>query len=186
MNIWWIWKFKIFLSSFQKVIFHDHLIIGWEVMPIWSSNHTLSSFDHISLTTHEKLMILDFLEMGEKDIQLSCWPKIHLKPLWCWKVKLNVDQKLAIFGNLKLQVTFHFWKLLIWLQNLQDRCLSWWINLFWTWMKCLKPFLHLLALSWLAVDFYGPQMTWTCTDELGPLPLGKFPTKWNPSSYKLL
>jgi hypothetical protein len=34
--------------------------------------------------------------------------------------------------------------------------LTWWINLFGTWMKCLKPFLHLLALSWLAVDFYGP------------------------------
>jgi hypothetical protein len=50
---------------------------------------------------------------------------------------------------LKLQVTFHFWKLLIWLQNLQGRCLSWWIGLVWTWMKCLKPFLHLIALSWL-------------------------------------
>ena len=94
-------------------------------------------------------MILDFLEMGEKDIQLSCWPKFHLKPLWCWKVKLKVDQKLAVFGNFQLQVTFHFWKLLIWLQNLQGRCLPWWIGLFRTWMKCLKPFLHLIALSWL-------------------------------------
>jgi hypothetical protein len=66
---------------------------------------------------------------------------------------------------LKLQVTFHFGKFLIWLQILQDKCLTWWISLSWTWMKCLKPFLHLLALSWLSIDFYGPQMTWTCTDD---------------------
>ena len=88
---------------------------GSKVMALWSFMHTWWSFDHNFPTIHQMLMILDFLEMGEKDLQLSCWTKFHLKLLWCWKVKLNVNQKLAIFGNLKLQVTFHFGKLLIWL-----------------------------------------------------------------------
>ena len=127
-----------------------------KVMACRTSMYTLWSFAHNFSTIHQMLMILEFLEMGEKDLQLLCWTKFHLKLLWCWKVKLNVVQKLAISGNLKLQVTFLFWKLLIWLQILQCRHLSWWMNLFGTWMKCLKPFLHLLALSWLAVDFYGP------------------------------
>jgi hypothetical protein len=56
--------------------------------------------------------------------------------------------------------------------------LTCWINLFGTWMKCLKPFLHLLALSWLAVDFYGPQMTWNCTVDFEPLALGQIASKW--------
>jgi hypothetical protein len=86
---------------------------------------------------------------------------------------------------LKLQVTFHFWKLLIWLQNLQGSCLTWWIGLFWTWMKCLKSFLHLLALSSCIVDCTGPQMTLPCPDQLEPQPLEEFAQKWNPSSYKL-
>ena len=145
-------------ESWQALCKKRHSIWSFrsKVMACWSSMHTWQWFDHISSTTHHKFMILDFLEMGEKDLQLSCWTKFHLKPLWCWKVELKLVQKLAIFGNLKLQVTFHFGKLLIWLQNLQGRCLTCWINLFGTWMKCLKPFLHLLALSWLSVDFYGP------------------------------
>jgi hypothetical protein len=32
MDFWWTWKSKIFLSSFQKVQDHDHLMNGWEVM----------------------------------------------------------------------------------------------------------------------------------------------------------
>jgi hypothetical protein len=39
-------------------------------MPIWIFKHTLPWLDHISSTTHHKYMILNFLEMGEKDIQI--------------------------------------------------------------------------------------------------------------------
>ena len=153
MIIWWIFmqcdecfgKFMSWEEFYKKS--HSIWSFGSKDMAFWSSMHTWQWFDHIFSTIHQMLRILDFLEMGEKDIQLSCWTKFHLKLLWCWKVELKLVQNLAIFGNLKLQVTFHFGKLLIWLQNLQGMSLTCWINLFGTWMKCLKPFLHLLALS---------------------------------------
>ena len=112
--------------------------------------------------------------------------KISLEAYLMLESWVEVGLKLAIFGNLKLQVTFHFGKLLIWLQNLQCRHLSWWMNLFGTWMKCLKPFLHLLALSWHAVDFHGPQMTWNCIVDFEPLTPGQVASKWTLGSHKLI
>ena len=85
---------------------HSNWSLGSKDMAIWSFKHTLPWFDHNSLTIHHEFMILDFLEMGEKDLQLLCWTKFHLKPPWCWKVELKLVQKLAIFGNLK--ITGHF------------------------------------------------------------------------------
>ena len=120
---------------------------GSKVMACWTSMYTLQSLDHNFSTTHQMLMILNFLKRGVKDLQLSCWPKFKLKLLWCWKVKLNMVQNLPFLETWKLEVIFHFWKLLIWLQILQGRCLTCWITFFGTWMKCLNPFLHLLALS---------------------------------------
>ena len=71
-------------------------------MAIWSSMHTWQSFDHISSTIHQMLMILDFLEMGERDIQLSCWTKFHLKLFWtCNFVVKN-------FPFLETSLTSHF------------------------------------------------------------------------------
>ena len=91
---------------------------------------------------------------------------------WSW------SKNLPFLETFKLQVTFHFGKLLIWLQNLQGRCLTCWITFFGTWMKCFKPFFHLLALSWLAVDFYRPKMTWSCTVDFEPSTLGQIASKW--------
>ena len=45
--------------------------------------------DHNLPTTHEKWVFLDFLEMGEQYLQLSCWTKIHLKLVW-WS---NFEEK---------------------------------------------------------------------------------------------
>ena len=102
MIMWWIFMqcdewFGKFMSweEFGK---KEHSIWSYEskVMAFWSSMHTWQWLDHISLTIHQMLMILDFLEMGERDIQLSCWTKIHLKLLWWCKIKLNLNQNLSI------------------------------------------------------------------------------------------
>ena len=148
----WFGKFM----SWGAICKKSHSIWSYEskVMAFWSFKHTWQWFDHISSTIHQMLIILDFLEMGERDIQLSCWTKIHLKLLWCWKVELNLVQKLSIFGNLKLQVTFHFGKLLTWPQNLQCRCLTWLISLVWTWMGWRNSIPTLKALNWLSVDLH--------------------------------
>ena len=84
---------------------HPFWSFGWEVMSIWSSMHTLPCSDHISLTTHEKLMILDFLEMGEKDLQLSCSTKFNLKLSWWCNLELKTFPFLAI-SNYKLLSIF--------------------------------------------------------------------------------
>ena len=94
--------------SWEEICKKSGFIWSFEskVMACWTSLYTLSSFEHIFSTIHHKFMILDFLEMGEKDIQLSCWTNFHLKLLWCWKVELKWVQKLVIFGN--FQITGHF------------------------------------------------------------------------------
>ena len=69
---------------------HSNWPFGLKVMLIWSLNHTLPWLNHISSTTHEKSMILDVLEMGEKDLQLSCWTKFHLKISWWCNLELKL------------------------------------------------------------------------------------------------
>ena len=46
-------------------------------------------------------------------------------------------ENLSIFGNFKLQVTYYFWKVFIWLYFLHCWCLKCQMKLVWTWMKCL-------------------------------------------------
>ena len=143
----WFGKFM----SWEELCKKEHSFWSYEskVMAFWSSMHTWQWLDHISSTIHQMLMILDFLEMGERDLKLSCWTKFHLKLIWCWKVELKLVQKLSIFGNLKLQVTFHFGKLLHWLQILQSRGLTWWIGLVWTWMGWRNSISQFKTHSWL-------------------------------------
>jgi hypothetical protein len=139
-------------------------------MAFWSFKHTWQWFDHISSTIYHKFMILEFLEMGEKYIQLSCWTKFHLKPLWWCKIKLNLDQNLSIFGNFQLQVTFHFGKLLPWLQILQDRGLKWQMNLIWNMNEMKKnqfpsskPTVDFLLTFWLTDDLEVLWSAWAST-----------------------
>ena len=77
---------------------HQNWSHGSKVMPIWIFKHTFPWLDHISLTTHHKSMTLDFLEMGEKDLQLSCWTKFHLKLFWWCKIELKTFPFLAILN----------------------------------------------------------------------------------------
>ena len=63
--------------------------------------------DHILPTIHGNWEFLDFLEMGEQDLQLSCWAKIHLKLVsWCkFGIKkfpflaVKITGPVSIFGN---------------------------------------------------------------------------------------
>ena len=98
---WWIWKVHVMRRIMQK---------GALNLELWVKSYGLLKF-HAHLTMIGSYLLnhsSDAHDLGlfgngrERDLQLSCWTKIHLKLLWCWKVKLNVVQKLAIFGNLKL------------------------------------------------------------------------------------
>ena len=92
--------------------------------------------DHILTTIHGIWVFLDFLKMGEQDLQLSCWAKIHLKLVsWC---KFE-DQDFPFWVSFSYRSSFHFWKFLIWLQILPWWCLTWYMKTIWTWMSSLKP-----------------------------------------------
>ena len=46
MNFCWTWKLKIFLSHFQKVQDHEHLMNGWGVMAKWLQSVHGTSTSH--------------------------------------------------------------------------------------------------------------------------------------------
>ena len=65
--------------------------------------------DHILQTTHGIWEFLDFLKMGEQDLQLSCWAKIHLKLLsWC-KLRIKKFPFLAVEITGPLSILGNFW-----------------------------------------------------------------------------
>jgi hypothetical protein len=57
----------------------SHLALWFESYAFLKFKFTWQRLIHISSTIHEKFMFLDFLEMGEQDLQLSCWTIFHLK-----------------------------------------------------------------------------------------------------------
>ena len=133
---WWhFWKEGIKYDLLEKT--PPKLAKRFERYGLLKFKNSWDWIDHIFSTIHEKFMILDFLEMEEQDLQLSCWTKFHLKLSWWCNLELKLVQNRSIFGKFKLQVTCYFWKVLIWLQILQCWCLKCQMRLVWTWMKYL-------------------------------------------------
>ena len=87
---------------------------GLRDMPLLKFKNFWKRFDHNLPTIHGNWEFLDFLEMGEQDLQLSCWAKIHLKLVsWCkFKIKkfpflaVEITGPLAISG--KFLICFKF------------------------------------------------------------------------------
>ena len=155
---------------------------GLEDMPLWSSKNFWEWFDHNLPTTHEKWVFLDFLEMGEQDIQLSCWAKFHLKLVWWSNFE---DQDFPFLANSNYRSTFYFWKFLVWLQILHCGCLTCYMRLIWTWMRPLKPIPTIKSLikctvdhSWLQLTLLGFWLTEPCSDEFQTLIPWDLDSKW--------
>ena len=121
---------------------------------------------HIFSTIHEKFMILDFLEMGEQDLQISCWKKFHLKLSW-W---CNLEEKtfpflaisnyksLTIFGNFSSDLKSF---------NVDVWNVKWDLDGHeWGLSNHLPPPNPWLNWQLTSVDFLGFQMNWSWTDEL--------------------
>jgi hypothetical protein len=59
-------------------------------------------------------MFLEFLKMGEQDIQLSCWEKFDLKLPWTYNLEektfpflaISNYRSLTIFGNFSSDLKF--------------------------------------------------------------------------------
>jgi len=122
-------------------------------------------FDHILTTTHGILMFLDFLKMGEQDLQLSCWEKIHLKLVsWC-----NFeDQDFPFLANSNYRSTFYFWKFLVWLQILPWWCLTCYMDMNEPLQTISHLEIHKIRHSWpqlTMVDFLGFLVNWAMTDD---------------------
>ena len=129
----------------------------WEIWP-FEVQKFWEWFDHNLPTIHGNWVFLDFLEMGEQDLQLSCWAKIHLKLVsWC---KFE-DQDFPFLVSFSYRSSFHFWKFLIWLQILPWWCLTWYMRPIWTWMRPLKPISIIKLLIKWTVD---QQLTFRVSD----------------------
>ena len=137
---------------------------------------------HISSTTHEKFMTLDFLEMGEQDLQLSCWTKFHLNHFWWCNLEEKTFPFLAILNYKSLSIFGKFCPDFIFF-NVDVWNVKW--DLFeheWSISNHFPPPNPTVDLT---VDFCGWQMTWTFTDDSEPQPLDEMAPKWNPGLYKL-
>ena len=122
--------------------------------------------DHILPTTHGNFMFLDFLEMGEQDLQLSCWTNFHLKLAWWGKLEektfpflaISNYRSLTIFGNFSSHLKFFIFD--VW-------NVKW--DLYgheWGFSNHLPPSNPWLNWQLTLVDFLGFQMNCILTDEL--------------------
>ena len=107
--------------------------------------------------------------MGEQDLQLSCWAKIHLRLVSRCKFE---DQDFPFMAGFSYRPSFHFGKFMIWLQILPWWCLAWYMMTIWTWMNSHKPIPIIQSLIKWTVD---QQLTfrvsdWLCIDWWLPNP----------------
>ena len=122
-------------------------------------NFSWKWFDHNLPTTNEKLMFLAILEIGEKDLQLSCSTKFHLKHFW----SCNLEEKafpflanpnygsLSIFG--KFSSDFIFFNVDVW-------------NVKWDLFEHEWSISRLFPAPKITVDWLGFQLTEECLDEI--------------------
>ena len=150
---WWqIWKEGIKCDLLQKT--PPNLAKWFERYGLLKFKNFWDWIDHNLPTIHGNWVFLDFLEMGEQDLQLSCWAKIHLKLVWWSNFE---EQDFPFLANSNYRSSFHFWKFLIWLQILPWWCLSWYMRPIWTWMRPLKPIPTIKSLIKCTVDH-----SWLC------------------------
>ena len=189
---WWsfgswnlyFWKEEVKCDLLQKT--PPNLAKWFERYGLLKFKNFWKWFDHNLSTIHGNWVFLDFLEMGEQDLQLSCWEKIHLKLVsWC---KFGI-KKFPFLASFSYRSSFYFWKFLIWLQILPWWYLPWYMRPIWTWISSLKPNpiiktiksitvdqVWLFRVSdWLCIDWWllsiqsltrtlqmDPQVMWTC------------------------
>ena len=154
-------------------------------MHFWSSIHTWPCFDHISSTTNEKWMILDFLERGEKDLQLSCWTKFHLELAWWCKLEektfpflaISNYRSLTIFGNFSSDLKFFIVD--VWNVKWDLYGHEWGLS------NHLPPSNPWLNAQLTLVDFLRFQMNCILTDDLWTSNLWPNHFKMIPRSYEL-
>ena len=105
--------------------------------------------DHILQTIHGIWEFLDFLKMGDQDIQLSCWEKIHLKLVsWCkFRIKKYPFLAVEITGPLSISGKFSDW-----LQILPWCWLPWHMRPIRTWISSFKPFPSIRTRESTTVD----------------------------------
>ena len=128
--------------------------------------------------------------MGEQDLQLSCWAKIHLKLVsWC---KFE-DQDFPFLVSFSYRSSFHFWKFLIWLQILPWCWLPWHMRPIRTWISSFKPFPSIKSIEsttvdqlWLQLTFLGFWTDWTSSDDFQTLNPWELDFKWCLKMYEPL
>ena len=124
-------------------------------------------------------MILDFLEMGEKYLQLSCWTKFHLKLSWWCKLEektfpflaISNYRSLTIFGNFSSDLKFFIDD--VWNVKWDLYGHEWGLS------NHLPPSNPWLNWQLTLVDFLGFQMNCILTDELWAFNLGQITSQWS-------
>ena len=142
--------------------------------------------DHILTTIHGIWEFLDFLKMGEQDLQLSCWAKIHLKLVsWCkFKIKkspflaVKITGPLSILGNFLFDLIFFHDE--VW-HDIWDL-----YKHEWTPSNQFYPSKHWLNQQLTNFDFSRVLDDWSISDELQTLTLWDLDFKWCPKMYELL